>query len=57
MSNPDYRIFDTQVWKEIAARQEEERKELQLREFYRNLTEKDKQFFSILHIKWSVNSD
>lgn len=55
MQGPDYTIFTTKVWSEIAERLRAEQQALQLREFYRNLTEVDKRFLKALGIKWSTS--
>lgn len=52
---PSYKIFDTLAFEQIAAAMRAEQQALQLREFYRNLTEVDKRFLKALGIKWSTN--
>lgn len=53
MQKPDYRIFDTPAFEQIAAAVRAEQQALQLREFYRNISESDKRFLKALGIKWS----
>jgi hypothetical protein len=53
--SPDHRIFSSEVWQEIAERLAAEQKALQLKEFYRNLTEWDKRWLAELKIRWSAN--
>ena len=52
---PSYKIFDTPAFEQIAAAMRAEQQALQLREFYRNLTEVDKRFLKALGIKWSTS--
>jgi hypothetical protein len=52
---PSYKIFDTPAFEQIAAAVRAEQQALQLREFYRNISESDKRFLKALGIKWSTN--
>lgn len=54
MQKPDYRIFDTLAFEQIAAAMRAEQQALQLRELYRQLTEIDKRFLKALGIKWNT---
>ena len=50
-----YQLFDTAAFRQIAETVRAEQQALQLREFYRNLTEVDKRFLKALDIKWSTS--
>lgn len=54
MQGPDYTIFTTKVWSEIAERLRAEQQALMLKDFYRNLSEYDKRWLAALKIGWST---
>jgi hypothetical protein len=58
VSEPNYQLWDNAVWAQIKQELEADRKALQLREWYRNVSEPDKAFLKSLKIRWNaVNGD